>query len=62
MLGYIRSYIIIMFYILALEGVYLVDFSATNLNLSPAELAARLNETLSRCEEELLKVEEVSKG
>ena len=50
------------FYILALEGVFLVDFSAKNLNLSPTELITRLNETLSKCEEELLKVEEVSKG
>ena len=47
---------------IALEGVFLVDFSATNLNLSPTELTARLNETLTRCEEELHKVEEINKG
>ena len=45
---------------IALEGVFLVDFSAaTNLNLSPTELTAKLNETLTRCEEELHKEEEI---
>ena len=50
------------FVLVALEGVFLVDFSATNLNLSPTELTTRLNETLAKCEEELHKVEEISKG
>ena len=47
---------------LALEGVFLVDFSAENLNLSPNELTTRLNDTLIRCQEELHKVEELRKG
>ena len=46
----------------ALEGVFLVDFSAENLNLSPNELTTRLNDTLIRCQEELHKVEELRKG
>jgi len=46
----------------ALEGVFLVDFSARNLNFSSTELTTKLNETLARCEEELHKVEEISKS
>ena len=46
----------------ALEGVFLVDFSAENLNLAPNELTTRLNDTLIRCQEELHKVEELRKG
>ena len=56
----IPAYVCI-FVLVALEGVFLVDFSATNLNLSTTELTARLNETLTRCEEELHKVEEIAK-
>ena len=39
-----------------------VLLSAATLDLSSTELTTRLNDTLTRCQEELHKVEEISTG